>query len=112
MRLMETTKGRGGEHSEMETVTTVAQVHRAMTSMAEGGESPAAPTHKIIRSKSFKKKKKKPMVYTVINLEEITEAPITEPGYDEGGANSTHKKNTNVERRPRNEQVQGEVTPG
>ena len=52
------------------------------------------------------------MVDMVIDLEEITEAPITEPGYDDGGANNVNKRNTNVERRPGNERDQGEITPG
>ena len=50
----------------------------------------------------------------VIDLEEITEAPNTEPGYDDGGANNgiANKRNTNVERRLGNERDQGKVTPG
>ena len=89
---------------EMVTFATVAEVHRAMSPMAEGGGSPAAATHRTTRLKSFKKKKSRED--TVINLEEITEAPNTEPGYDDGGANN------NVERRSGNEQDQGEITPG
>ena len=96
----------------MVTLATVAEVHSAMSPMAEGSGGPAAPTFRIVRSKSFKKKKKKSMVDMLIDLEKITEAPITELGFGDGGANNVNKRNINVERRPGNGRDQGEITPG
>ena len=85
------------------TVTTVAQVHRASSPMAEEVGSIAAPTHVTTN----------PIEDTIINLEEISEPVNTEPGDDEGGANNAHtRRNINVEQRPGNEQVQEEVIPG
>ena len=90
-------------HNEMVSISTVAEVHRVMSPSAEVGGSPhrshggpAAPTHRITKSR----------LDTVINLEEITiERVNIEPGFDDCGVN-------NVELHPGNEQEQIELIPG
>ena len=92
-----------GEPGDVVTVITAAQVHRAMSPMAEEAGGTAEPTHMTTCS----------IEDTVINLEEILEPANTEPWNDEGGANNAHtRRNINVEQRPGNEQVQEEVIPG
>ena len=92
-----------GEPGDVVTVITAAQVHRAMSPMAEEAGGTAAPTHMATSSTED----------MVINLEEILEPANTEPGNDEGGENNAHtRRKTNAEQRPGNEQVQEEVIPG